>query len=691
MPMDREYGHIGIMHDPDRANPASNSTNDLGVGIKDIGMSIALGPVPNVPAVGAKLRAGMKTMELGFTGAGKGSAQSQTPEYYGKMQRRALEEIGKVNEVNFTTHATVGIQGLAGMDQQGNFSKANKDFSIQELKRAIHFAADVAHGGPVVVHTGEFHRPIVDAEWNKEGEYKGKFRMYEGEEERASFRVVDSRTGRLISEAQKNRKVSRPVWLRAEKDDSGKGIKQGDYIDYFGNKVDPASRVPVFDEQTGHFKIKQYDWNDLVEEAKEMTVRAQTEFERWDGMTEEQKGKSIWRERIINVKQVGQNKEDIVVKPEEAYIVATLETNAAHARGWALQYGGDFDEDVRAVKKLTEARKFYEKIEEETDEEEKWKLTRQARDRYGLGDLVPVEAELPTKIIDKQLRLLKHRMEQSREAASSQMSQAEETMETIRHVQSAERYALNEAYDAYAQAGINAMRQSDRLEKEGKLKRPISVAMENLFPESYGSHPDEVIDLVHNSRKKMAEQLMQQGVPESEALHKANQHVTATIDTGHVNMWRKYWQGNPNKTIEENDREFDKWIVGKVGEMAKAGIVGHVHLVDNFGYQDDHLAPGEGNAPIEKMVKALKDNGYKGELIIEPGADWTTDASGFHSVMKAWKLFGSPVYGTGSGLSSRGWGRVGYEHLGAAQPPYFVFGTYSPSEDWTLWSGVPLE
>ena len=35
-------------------------------------MSLVVGPVKDVPAIGAKLRAGMKTLEIGFTGFGKG-------------------------------------------------------------------------------------------------------------------------------------------------------------------------------------------------------------------------------------------------------------------------------------------------------------------------------------------------------------------------------------------------------------------------------------------------------------------------------------------------------------------------------------------------------------------------------------------------------------------------------------------
>ena len=508
-------------------------------------------------------------------------------------------------------------------------------------------------------------------------------------------------------EARKNRAVSRPVWKRYDEDDeywkkkggrkeyideTGKKVEKGDYIDYFGNKVTPDKRVPIFDAEAGHFKTKQYNWDDLRKEADEMTERARKEFDRWGKMSEEERNRSIWRERIIQAKEYGFGKEGIKIKPEEAYIIATLETNAGHARGWALQYGGDFDEEVKMVEKLKEAKKLYQKIEEETDPQEQWRLKKQARDRYGLGDLIPMETELPTKIIDRQLKMLEHRMEQAREAASSQYVQAEEAMESIRHVKSAENYALDESYDSYAQAGMFAMEQTNKMKRKGQYKKPLAVAMENLFPESYGSHPDEMMDLVLKSRKRMEQMLIKRGMAEKEAVKRAEDHITATLDTGHINIWRKYWVGDPKKTIEQNDVDFDNWVIKKVTEMAKKNVVGHIHLDDNYGYHDDHLAPGEGNTPISRMMKALKSNGYKGELVVEPGADWTTDVGGFSSVMKTWRLFGSPVYGAGSGATgSRGWGQVGYGWFGSNQPPYFTFGAYSPSEDWTLWSGVPLE
>ncbi len=691
MPMDREYGHHGHAHDhagSDRS-PASNSTNDVNVGIKDLGMSLAVGPVPNVPAIGAKLRAGMKTLEIGFTGSGKGNAQQQTPEYYGEAQRRALQELGKANEVNFTTHASFGIQGLAGMDQQGNFSKSSKNFSIQEIRRAIEFAGDVAHGGPVVVHTGEFQRPIMGADWNQEGEFAGKFKMYEDEQERESHFVVDTRNGRLIQEARKNRKVSRPVWLQAEQDDSEQGVKKGDYVDYWGKKVSRSERVPIYNKEKGEFETQQYDWKDLQQEADKMSKEAQQDWERWRKASQEERKKIEEESQWGRFLKESISKKDIKVRPEEAYIIASLETSAGNARGWALNYSGDFQENIDHIKKLRKAKEFYKQIEDTSNPEEKERLKRQVGDL--VPGLVPMDAKYPTDIIKRQLEHFENRIKQSREGAASQFAQAEEAMETIKHVQSAETYALEEAYDSYAQAGIAAMKQSEKMERKGILKKPITVAMENLFPESFGSHPDELIDLVLSSRKKMAERLQtEQRLSAEDAKRKAEQHITATLDTGHINIWRKYWKGDPNNTIEQNDKEFNTWIVKKTAEMAKNRVIGHVHLDDNYGYHDDHLAPGEGNTPITEMIKALKDNGYKGELIVEPGADWTTDLSGFHSVMKTWKLFGSPVYGAGQSMRGRGWSSIG-SYMGMNQPPYFVFGSYSPSEDWTLWSGVPLE
>jgi len=694
MPMDREYGH---------STPADNSTGDVGLGIKDIGMSVPLGiAASNVQGVDAKMRTGARAFELGFAGAGRSQRGAQTPGVYGKLQRQAMEEIGRLNQVDFTTHSAYSVYGLAGMDQQGNFSKQNKKFAVDEIKRAIDFAADVARGGSVVVHTGEFQRPLSDSEWNQEGKWKGKFKMFEGEEDRATFRVVDDRTGGLIQEARKNRDVARPVWNKYEEgtpewdehggrdyvDEDGNKVRKGEYVDYFGKKLDMAHRVPKFDKNRDRFEIEYLTWEDFRSEANEMAGEAKKFWRKNKGASEK-----VWRETPWFKFRNAGSEEEINIRPEEAYIIATLQTNAAHSRGWAIAYGGNFDEDVQKVKKLREAKKYYEQMQGALTDDEKEGLKMKAEQLA--GGLVPTESKLPTELIDTQITAIQRHMEQAQEASSSQWAQAEEAMETARHVMSAEEYALAESYDSYAQAGMTAMMQSDRLEKEGKLKKPLFISMENIFPENYGAHPDELNNLIEGSRKSMAKMLTQKGYSESEASKEASEHIKATLDTGHLNLWRKYWQGDTNKSIEENDKDFDNWMVEKVEMLAKKGMIGNVHAVDNYGYQDDHLSPGEGNAPMKRFMEVLKKHGYKDAITVEPGADASTDLSDFHGLMKTWRLFGSSIYGIGAGaapVKSGRWGDVQQDYFGKVEPPYFVFGQYSPAmEEWRMWSGVPLE
>jgi len=168
---------------------------------------MGLGPIRNVQDIQAKLRPGTKKLEFVFMGSGKGGAQGHTPGSYGLKQRQALLEIGKANKIDFTTHSTVGIYGLSGMDRGGSFSKQRRNESYQELKRAVEFASEVGKGGPVVVHTGEFERPVSEASWNTDN----KFRMFTDEAETASYKVVDRRSGGVVQEARKD------VWARRKK------------------------------------------------------------------------------------------------------------------------------------------------------------------------------------------------------------------------------------------------------------------------------------------------------------------------------------------------------------------------------------------------------------------------------------------------------------------------------------------
>lgn len=675
-PMDRAY------HVADEVSDQT-STNDLGVGVADIGMSVPLGiAAGNVQGLAVKIREGAGSFEIGFPGAGAGNRQAQTPGMYGKDTREAIRELAKINEIKLTTHSAYNMMGLSGQDQHGNFSKEYKKFATDEIKRAIDFAADTALGGSVVVHTGEFERPISEEAWAEGG---AKFRQFDEEPERAVVRVVDKRTGQVLTQVRKNQAVPVAEWLVAiedkeglyqwnpddkYKDLAGKPciIKKGDYVDYEGNKIVDAlsvehGRMPKYNPETGRFDVKMAGWDHFVKEAAE-----------YNRLMEERLGRQL--------------SEDEKLTPEERYIRSTMETNEGYSRGWALSFSVRIKEETEKLKKLRDTKEFYQKMWDATPEDERWKLNRVVEERYGHG-MIPPETKNPLEVLDKQIWELQQEIAYAQQSAVSQEKQAWESRETQNNVISARKYALQEAKSAYADAGIHAF----EVTQQKHLDKPVFITMENIFPERYGAHPQELKQLVMDARVEMAKQLQQKkGFKEEEAKRIAETHIKATIDTGHFNMWKKYFQGS--------EQDFQSWLLREVDGLAKAGIIGNVHLTDNFGYQDDHLAPGQGNTPVKEIVKILKQGGYKGALTVEPGADASTDLSDFHGLMKTWREFGSGVYGAGYGgalgPATHGgggtkWGDIQYSYFGHNQPPYFVFGNYSPSNDWTLWTQTPME
>lgn len=698
---------------------------DVTLGINDIGMSVPMGiSAQNVAGIYSKIRMGAGKLEIQFPGYRSGNRNQQTPEMLGEDQRQALREMQMANEVRFNTHASFGLMGMMGRDERGNFSLYGAYQDLMELKRAIDFQADMG-GGSVVMHSGEFERPMTDMYLDDETHTMNLARDRSGrlmvkqahvQEYNAKFDLMDARTSQKMETVEKDRLVSYPVWKKAKEDYKGVDnldgkptwIKKGDYIDYEGKKIaDPwhisKGRVPEYSEDTGRFQVEKRHFDYFKKEAQEYN---------------EYKKNKVGRELNFYEK----------VYPEEMFLRATLETQEGHARGWALQYGQRVDRELEALQKLRKAREFYEKLEKSVPEEERWRIMKQASDGIGLGDLIPPETKNPTAIIDEAIKSQEKSLEFARQASTSQEQQAYDTHETKENLITPIKRLEAHGTRMYAEAGIHALR------KTKDPNNPVVVAIENLFPERFGGHLEELKWIIKKSREKMVDMLTEpkiqmgvsrgptdlsenadvaqqelwipgrkgmlqenpyyMGVSKEEAEKIAARHIKATLDTGHLNMWRKYWQDDPKLTREQNDSHFRSWYLKQVESLAKEGMVGNVHLADNYGYQDDHLSPGQGNAPIKDVVNILKKNGYDRAITVEPGADATTDLSDFHGLMKTWRLFGGDIYGMGAGGGAQvpqRWGDVQYSYFGQAKPPYFVFGGYAPSNDWTLWSAVPME
>ncbi len=680
--MDREYvanaspdfnsGYTGAAN---LEKPVGYARQEPLLDTDQIGQTVAEGRAGGgtfIESAQAAIRKGAGSLELSASAVG--SEPSVGVASYGVDKRQELREIARANEVNIAsvhTPTQVGnLSGFAGPEK--GFVDEQREAFVNEVKQAVNFAADVTGGGAVVVHTGEFQRPMSEQTWAYDDYGRLMFKHYHEEPERAVMRLVDDRTGKVITEVRKNQDVFRPVWHTADHDysytDEKTGqnvyVRKGDYIDYENRKLDIEKRVPNYDYEEGKFKARKMTWDDFVEEAKERNEKKAQDLGRPLGPDE-------------------------IVKPEEAFLRATIENQAAQARGWALYHMRMFDERVKTLNKLKEAYKHYKKLEEATPEEERWKLMKPGSSiSYAISQLglAPRQDKLPSQILEEEIRETRHDLEHTYQGSATYEQQAEEQMNMLEHARPVERYAIEKSTDSYAEAGIYAMEQT----QARKLEKPVFIAAEQVFPEmGYGSHPEEIIELIQKSRDKMADRLIKErGLSKEEARKKAADHLKMTLDTEHVGLWKRYFQKKPGENEEQFNKRFNSWYMEQVKKMEQAGIIGHIHLADGFGYGHANLPVGHGDMPITDAVAYLKKRGYTGAYLSEGYGDAT------RMLREAWKSFGSPIYGAQGpvrpGAPDR-WSDVQHSYFGRNQPPYYVFGTYSPSNDWQLWTQVPLE
>jgi len=725
---DLNYGNHPMVDYFNAMEPESYGVNtadmpDVKLGIQDIGMSVPMGiSASNVAGIYSKIRMGAGKLEIQFPGYRIGNRNQQTPEMFGEDQRQALREMQLANEVRFNTHASFGLMGMMGRDEKGrgDFSVYGAYQDLQELKRSIDFQADMG-GGSVVMHSGEFERPMTDMymddethQMNLARDPSGRLMLKQAhtQEFDAKFDLMDARTSQKMETVQKDRLVSYPLWNRAKQDYQGLDIKgnstiirKGDYVDYQERKIldpyDPVDgRVPEYNKETGRFGIERKHFDYFKEEAEERN--------KW--LREKEGREPNFYEKVY---------------PEEMFLRATLEMQEGHSRGWALQYGQQTQTHIDRLNKIDKSIEFYKKLDKSIPENEKWKLMKQ-QPLFGgaIGEMIPPDIKNPLELLEEARNDEKKSLEFARQASASQEQQAEDTNETKENLITPIKRLEQHGVRMYAEAGIHAMRRTKEPDN------PVVVAIENLFPERFGGHLEELKWVIKKSRDRMVTLLTEPKIPfgvsrmpsemnekklleavmpgrkgmlqenpyytgmsREEAEKLAVSHIKATLDTGHLNMWRKFWQEDPHLNREENDAKFKNWYLTQVDSLAKEGMVGNVHLADNFGYQDEHLSPGQGNAPIKETIAILKKYGYDKAITVEPGADATTDLSDFHGLMKTWRFFGSQVYGMGGGSPQvpQKWTDIQYSYFGQNKPPYFVFGPYAPSNDWTLWSAVPME
>ncbi len=581
---------------------------------------------------------GASQIELGFMGKGKGSMGqgAPTPEMYGNEEREAIRQLARINEVETSTHVAPNVQGFAGLGERG-FTHEAKEQNLMEVKRTIDFAADVARGGPVVLHTGEFPRPI--------SKYK-EFEAYPEEEKRQIHYLVNQKTGEIKRGVREDEEIWLPV-PETDKDEKPITLK-----DEHGND----RKIKLFGKEVPIVKYR----------------------------LDEQGNIQVERNVFSNFKKKYKNDDEAA----RSFYEEQLKAEQLQALGQADEYEVMYKDALETREKIIKSLKIYEAAQK-VPGVDKELLKREVQSRF--PGIIPSEEIDPVDHLRNELREWEKRMNYGQEIAISARKNAAKIQEEINDTVPIHEYGTKESADTLARAGIYALQK----EKESGLEKPLFIAPENIFPENgYASHPAELKELIIRSRKAMIEKLWneEEGRPSKEAAglgiyskkeaeKAAEDHIKVTFDIGHLNTWKKYFKA----TTDNPDKEFKEWMMKQVDSLNKEKMIGHVHISDNFGYYDEHVDPGEGNVPIPEFVKKMKESGYKGKMIIEPA----------HQDIRAWTKFmsnfASPVYRTKLWSDDD----LGF-FKGRTYSPSYIVGGYSPDTgteetDWRFWSGIRLE
>ncbi len=682
--MDREYVS-GVDPDyPELEKPIQSKEDNIeGLGPKQIG--VGTNPfVHPTQGVEARLHDGASKMEITFFGAGKGNKERFTPESIGKKERAEIRNLVKINQANLSTHATVAVEGLAGFGKEG-FDDNQRETSMREIEKAIDFAADASTGGAIVFHTGEWQRPISEQGFgtSKDGQFEG----FSTEMDKAALYTVDRKTGQ-ISGIKKDQYIYEPDFLTIKSFSETEGYSQasdGSYIDKDGKKIFRY----IGKDNYGDKQYKDVDGNTVYED----------EWVDKEGIfiDPDPKNTERWFQRIpkwnsdntnFDVKEMSfkdfekqakklKRRHGFDIAPEELYVKSQTGNRVLQAKGNSLYHANRYEQHVFERTKLLDALKFYNNLNENLSDDEKWRLE---KTREVLGpdfDILPTK-ESKIEYLERSLKSVEDQMRHIHESSAAADAQAKQAEKSINRIETIESYGIRKTADSIARLARKVWQKNEN--KSDPDMKDLYLAPENFDPGKFGGHPEEMTKIIEESRKKFVS--MNKNIMGAEkAKEAAERTIKSTIDIGHLNQWKKHFKREPMENDKDFQNRFDSWVMKEIDKMHEKKVLGHFHLADNFGYDDEHLTPGEGNAPIKEFVKKLKDKGYD-DFIVEAGSFNPTT-----TLQDTWSYFGTPVYSSHPRGSFRDFRQ---QHFQYKSSPLYIAGAYAPSNQFKVWSEVPL-
>lgn len=618
----------------------------------------------------AQLRTGAKLVEINVGDVGPAtvglSGGGPIPVGgYGKEERQEIKELAQVNKATVTTHAgsstTMSPLGQRGPD------KEQRERNMEELRADVDFAHDIG-AESVTVHVIGTPRPLQRIS-EREG---GKIQIM-GQEE---HHFVDMKTGKLVGNIGGSDEMQMPQLKRNPK---------GGW-DF------------VYDKDT--HGIKYYNSQDFgLQQGESITFDTAARYF-------EKNKQQVLRNSNLSPDQIDR------VTGEELAIAHYFTQNEIVQRSqWqkaqnhskmsreVLDLLGNPEDKKSLIYNLynpDEYSKLSRKEREKLDEDLKKASKGYGEFSFVVPGLDPTDSESWNEVRP----MIQRRYEELTDVQQSQMLQAggakQKLTETEQLLSPYNDDVLGRKYYSRIQP-LTHLAEKENIEgvadlayhsyqRSKQTKQKVTITPENIFPKFYGSHPDELRDVVINSRKLFEKQLREkEKINPKDAEKLSKEFIGACFDVGHANMWKRYWKGDKDK--------FDDWLVGETEKLAKEGIIKKIHVNDNFGYEDDSLPPGQGNVPIKRVVDKIREHTGKIPIISE-GFGVSRDQS-WRQITEAWELFNPHVYNqahvSNTGIK-RTWDKLHYfDSNFRSYNPGFLAGPAAVEEDLTTWEDLPLE
>jgi len=508
----------------------------------------------------SRLNQGLKAVEIG---AMNQRLLDQVPlEHFNEIRR-----MNKLTGAEATLHAPIQDLDLAGFSQQG-WSEFNRKESVEKLKSSIDRAhqMDISGNIPITVHAGSF--PAQN--WQKEGLY--------GPTE------IETEEGRKIKDYTIT-KETKPL-------------------------EDQRSEMMIVNRETGQVQNMRYEEKEYISGEKQvwtpqrrMENLNRTEWDReklqimqWKKEMNEVEDRFRRNEEKLRELESGAKKNLLTEKEQQQ--LAALKNEEIMVEKYK-------EEIYTHMRSLTED--MYSRFKKYTDEKVELEKT------GGFKRLIEQMKEEEEKVEENYAKLQKAKDQEKREQIAkeltrSQFNQSEIIAKVIENLPppktwiSADDFAKEKVSNSITEAALYAYKQYGE-------EAPI-ISMENVYPEFALSRADSLKETIEKAKDKFAEELQKKNnLSKKKAEEIANKIIGVTWDVGHIYMLKKH-----GYTDEDIKKEAEK--IGK--------HVTHIHLTDNFGFEDSHLPPGLGTVNIKDQLKEIEkslSDEQKGKIksIVEAG------------------------------------------------------------------------